>query len=98
MRKAFMQGVGRPTRGEMCEAGPGEEGICTGLEVRGDPFTQCWNKVWKVMLGKAAHHRDLEPKKGDEGFLNRNLNRAPPGVSEPGQGEGDAPQPRVVVA
>lgn len=26
-----------------------------------------------MMLGKVAHHRDLEPKKGDEGFLNRDL-------------------------
>lgn len=68
-----MQSVGRAAKGEMCEAGHGEEGICAGLEVRREPFTQCWNKVWKVMLGKAAHHRDLEPKKGDEGFLNRDL-------------------------
>lgn len=68
-----MQSVGRPAKGEMCEAGHGEEGMCAGLEIRGEPFTQCWKKVGKVMLGKAAHHRDLEPKKGDEGFLNGDL-------------------------
>ena len=41
--------------------------------------------MWKVILVKVAHHRDLEPGKGDERFLNR----AQPAVSEPGHGKGD---------
>ena len=31
MRKAFVEGVGRLARLEMCKAGQGEEGICARL-------------------------------------------------------------------
>lgn len=73
---------------KVCRGRPGVRGASQsawGWDQEGDPVSQCQSKVRKVTWGKAAHHRDLKPRKSDWGFLLRD--QPGPVFLSPGPGE-----------